>query len=311
MTAESIFNLFMIFEHGVASHYRACSHFVEGSDEEKLAFIRARVETDYQSAREFALQRNFTPEQWRAATRFGDELEYFEAAFVEFKAGPYPLYCLTPVVDGVITIDQVGNTVPFRGDQVTAREGRGAVQDYLVHYVDGKHFRFNALINNDYFKAIKLLFNAGLYVSCAKLLMSCIDTLAFVEFGDVPGNFTRWLDSYVDLKALGITSDELWEFRNSVVHMTTLKSRKVAAGKVSPIAPYVANPATVLSPSPGSLKPFNLHSLIVNVTVGIEAWLKSYNQDRNKFLTFIERYDLTISDSRFAQFMRDDNAPSR
>lgn len=308
MTAESIFNLYMLFENGVASRYRACSHLADGSDEEKLAFLHARVETDYPSAREFALQRNFTPEQWLATQRFGDVLEYFEGAFVEFGAGPDPLYCLTSVVDGVITIDLVADTAPFRGDQVTAREGRGAVPDYLVHYVDGKHF--NALINDDYFKAIKLLFNAGLHVSCAKLLMSCIDTLAFVEFGNVTGSFARWLDSYVDLKALGITSQELWEFRNSAVHMTTLESRKVAAGKVSPIAPYVANPATVLSPRPGSLKPFNLYSLIVSVTVGIETWLESYNQDKNKFLTFIERYDLTISDGRLAPFMRDDNGPS-
>ena len=310
MTAESIFNFYVLFEQGVASRYRACSHLADGSDEEKLAFLRARVETDYLSARGFALQRTFTPEQWLAAQRFGDVFEYFEAAFVEFGAGPGPLCCLTSVVDGVIKIDLVVNTAPFRGDQVTAREGRGSMPDYLVHYVDGEHFHFNALINDDYFKAIKLLFNAGLYVSCAKLLMSCIDTLAFVEFGDVPSNFARWLDSYVDLRALGITSQELWEFRNSVVHMTTLESRKVATGKISPIAPYVANPATVLSPSPGSLKPFNLYSLILSVTVGIETWLDSYNQDRKKFLTFVERYDLTISDSRFAQFARDDNAPS-
>lgn len=310
MTAEPIFNLYMLFEHGSARRYRACSHPADGSDEQKLEFLKGRVERDYPSAKEFALPRAFTPEQWLAAQRFGEVLEFFEAAFIEFEAGPAPLYCLTSVIDGVITVDLVADAAPFRGDQVTAKEGRGAVPDYLVHYVDGKHFRFNTLIDDDYFKAIKLLFNAGLYVSSAKLLMSCIDTLAFVEFGDVPGNFPKWLDSYVDLKAQGITSEELWEFRNSVLHTTTLESRKVAAGKVSPIAPYVAHPATVLSPSPGSLKPFNLYGLMMSVIVGIGKWLESYTHDRVKILTFIERYDRTISDSRFAQFVKDDSAPS-
>jgi len=35
---------------------------------------------------------------------------------------------------------------------------------------------------------------------------------------------------------------------------------------------------------------------------GIGRWTESYNQDRDKFLTFIERYNLTISHSRMAWF---------
>lgn len=127
--------------------------------------------------------------------------------------------------------------------------------------------------------------------------MSCVDTLAFVEYGDVPGNFTRWLDAYVDLRILGISSDELWEFRNSVLHMTNLTSRKVISGKVSPIMPFVGrlNSQPI---QPGLAKPFNLYGLIA----GIGKWGESYNSDREKLLKFIERYDTTISDSRVAEF---------
>lgn len=53
-----------------------------------------------------------------------------------------------------------------------------------------------------------MLFNARRYVSCVKLLMSCIDTLALVEFGDVSGNFFKWLDAYVDLEPYDISSKE-------------------------------------------------------------------------------------------------------
>ena len=76
--------------------------------------------------------------------------------------------------------------------------------DYRVDYTSGNTFRFTDLIHDDYFKAIRTLFNAKLYVSCSKLLMSCVDTLAFVEYGDDPGNFTKWVDIYVDLTPNGI-----------------------------------------------------------------------------------------------------------
>jgi hypothetical protein len=155
-------------------------------------------------------------------------------------------------------------------------------------------------MNDDYFKAIKTLFNAGLYVSCAKLLMSCVDTLAFVEFGDAQGNFANWLDTYVDLKPLGISSGELWEFRNSVLHMTNLQSRKVISGHVSPIMLYVGGPKSMPAITPNLPKPFNLHELLKIIADGIGRWGEAYNADRDKLLKFIERYDSTISDSRVA-----------
>jgi hypothetical protein len=63
--------------------------------------------------------------------------------------------------------------------------------------------------------------------------MSCVDTIAFVEYGDEARNFARWIDAYVDLGPHHISSDELWEFRNSPLHMTNLSSRKVLAGSIS------------------------------------------------------------------------------
>jgi hypothetical protein len=52
------------------------------------------------------------------------------------------------------------------------------MKDYLVEYTGPEGFDFGRLINDDYFLAIKLLFQNGRYVSAAKLLMSCVDTLA-------------------------------------------------------------------------------------------------------------------------------------
>jgi hypothetical protein len=132
--------------------------------------------------------------------------------------------------------------------------------------------------------------------------MSCVDTLAFVEYGNMSCNFTGWLDAYVDLSPHNITAEELWEFRNSVLHMTNLASRKVISGKVSPIMPYVGGPDTMPAITPDLPKPFNLYGLIAAIGTGIERWGETYNSDRDKLMKFIERYDTTISDSRVAWF---------
>jgi hypothetical protein len=177
--------------------------------------------------------------------------------------------------------------------------------DWLIKYTDGNIFRFDHLFNDDYFLAIKLLFNKRYIASAAKLLMSCIDTMAFIEHGDTTDNFKKWLEGFVDLAPLGISVEELWEFRNSIVHMTNLSSRKVIAGKVSPIMPYIGSDELAPHARSSEMKPFNFHGLILAVAIGIGKWGESYNEDRDKFLKFIERYDTLISDSRLAEFVVD------
>lgn len=309
MTSERIFNIFIFFEGGISREYGIRHHRISGTDDEKTDFLRREVDTDHPLARRFALQRSFTPEQWRVAQRHGDILGYFHDGLEHFHAGRSPVTCLTSIVDGKATIDLIAGYEPFRGDQVSALPGQGAVPDYLVYYTSGSEIRFTELIHDDYFKAIRTLFNTKLYVSCAKLLMSCVDTLAFVEYGDVSGNFTRWVESYVDLSPNGITAEELWEFRNSILHMTNLSSRKVVAGKVSPILPYVGGPEALPALVTGA-KPFNLYVLITSIGNAIGRWAESYNQDREKFTDFIERYDLTISDSRMAWYPYPGDLPS-
>ncbi len=303
MAEERIFNIFVYSDGGMADSFGVRHHRFSGSDTEKAAHLLAKVNCDHPIAKRFALPRTFTAEQWRAAQRHGEILGYFEEAFQLYRARAAPIYCLTAIVDGVARVDLTAGAEPFRGDIVSAQPGRSAVPDYLVDYIDGTEFRFTELIRDDYFHAIRTLFNARLYISCSKLLMSCIDTLAFVEFGDARGNFSKWLDAYVDLASHGISSQELWEFRNSVLHMTNVASRKVITGEVSPIIPYAGGPETLPAAVGGAPKPFNLYGLIESIGDGIGQWGESYNQDHDKFLIFIERYDLTISDSRMASFM--------
>jgi hypothetical protein len=299
MSTERIFNIFVYFDSGgPAIEYGVYYHLMGGSDQEKTDYLLSRIDKDHPIARRFRFPRSFTSEEWFAVFRHGHQLEYFEEAFALLRAAAAPVFCITSVVDGTPTVDKEVGPEPYRGDAVTALEGRGALPDYLVDYANGDTFRFTDLIHDDYFKAIRTLFNTRLYVSCSKLLMSCVDTLAFVEYGDDHRNFTKWLDTYVDLTPNGISSDELWEFRNSILHMTNLASRKVVAGKVASIMPYVGGPETMPSTASNVPKPFNLSELIKSIGKGIGKWGEAYNTDRDKMLKFIERYDLMISDSR-------------
>jgi hypothetical protein len=300
MAKEQIYNIFVYFDGGTATEYGACYHELSGSDEEKSAYLISQVDHDHVTAERFRFPRSFTCQEWLAVFRYGNELEYFEEAFKLFGASGTSLFCITSIVDGTPTVEMRIGPDPFRGDVVTRQEGWGAMPDYLVHYTSGNAFRFIELINDDYFKAIRTLFNAKFYVSSSKLLMSCVDTLAYVEYGDVQGNFSKWIETYVDLTPLGISADELWEFRNSVLHMTNLASRKVLAGKVSPIMPCVGGPPSIPPIASDDPKRFNLLALIKAIGEGIGKWGEAYNADPSRMLKFIERYDTTISDSRWA-----------
>ncbi len=170
--------------------------------------------------------------------------------------------------------------------------------DYLTEYQTEKGFDLPRLLDDDYFKAMKLLFNSCHYVSAAKLLMSFIDTVAFIDLGDDSEIFCRWLDDYANLTELGITSKELWEFRNSILHMTNLHSRKVLKGTVVRLIFYVGDNAALPPKSADGEKYFNLRALVDAIASAVSRWIDTFNQSPGKWADFVERYDLTISDSR-------------
>ncbi len=105
------------------------------------------------------------------------------------------------------------------------------------------------------------------------------------------------MDAYADLKPLGITSEELWELRNGLLHMTNLDSRAVNKNKVRRISFHVgANP--LLRARWNSLLWF--YELLMEVARAHVRWLETYNSNPEKRVEFVSRYDQTISDSRVA-----------
>lgn len=98
------------------------------------------------------------------------------------------------------------------------------------------------------------------------------------------------------MASIGISEDELWEFRNSVVHMSNLSSRKVLSGKVDRLEMCIGDPK-ILPPRNG-VKRFSFTELLHVIADGVALWAQSYDTDTEKRMTFVERYDLSISDSR-------------
>ncbi len=302
---ENIFNFFIFFENGVARTIGVKLHNREGTDAEKYCFLSSQVAEDIAEARRIELSQAFTPIEWRARLRIdgGEPLLRSILHELNIRSENF-LYCLTPVLDGTPFWEQRIGLGPFRGRDVTDFGREGQMEDYLVGYIDEEHFRLGELINDDYFHAIRVLFQNELYVSASKLLMCCIDTIAFIEFGDTRGNFTKWLDRYCELTTLKISADELWEYRNSVLHMTSLDSKKVLSGKVARIAPYVAKRGSEPPQHADRIKPFNLLELIDAVAKGISRWGETYNNSPEKMVEFIARYDTTISDARMSKITR-------
>ena len=179
--------------------------------------------------------------------------------------------------------------------------------DYFGKYFNDSGFDFGRLLNDDFFQPVRILFNAKHYVSAAKLLMVAIDSIGFIEYGDVKQNtFIKWLNTYSELSALGITSVELWEHRNSLLHMSNLESRKVAAGEVRALIAYVGqlHPDVKLDQSKTGY--YELHGLIKALGQACGKWVMTYDADRNKIHSFVKRYDLIASDARMLHIAHDD-----
>lgn len=143
-----------------------------------------------------------------------------------------------------------------------------------------------------------MLINSKHYVEALKLLVSSIDSFSFIDIGDKQGNFIEWSNSYIDLNALQISAEELWELRNSILHMTNYESRKVIKGEVSRLILQIG----VLSkPQPNKTfdgKYLNIHNFYLETSKAVEKWLTATVSDPVKMDWFFKRYDLIVSNAR-------------
>ena len=296
--SEHAYNLFYFVRDGILQEIGAVENQFDGSDTEIGTKLRDAVSEDLLRARRFPLPTNFariTSEEYNTLERLGRQLEVFEPAFVALNAPQQPLVCITAVVDGKIEIDGTTDDLVLRmgAFQGNPKVGAGVMRDYLEEYATPGGLDIPRLLNDDHFDAIRLLYNHRRYLACMKLIMSFIDTVAFLEYGDVSGNFVRWLDIYAKIPSLGITSEQLWELRNSLVHMSNLDSRKVLSGKVKRISFFVG-PRGLTHRQDATGTHFNLSDLIVVVANALTAWLETISADPEKLRFFVQRYDRIV-----------------
>jgi hypothetical protein len=174
--------------------------------------------------------------------------------------------------------------------------------DWLEKYLTDDGFEFSRLINDDFFEPLRLVFQNRHYVSTVKLLVIAIDSIGFIEFGDTKQPpFIKWLEEYADLDKVGITPRELWEQRNSLLHMSSLNSRQVNLGKVRKLVAYVGKIPDEVTLG-DDIGYYDLQALIYAFAQASNRWVDTYLQNPEKIMKFAERYDLTVSDSRMLEF---------
>jgi hypothetical protein len=299
---DTVYNLFLYVEKSQIKALGIAPHELDGTDAEKVSALQTLVQQDYKTAKRFEIKSKFEWREYESLMRLGRQLEVFEELFRDCNAPVNPLVVITPIVDEaprILAVTGLGalNLEDLRG---TPLEQPGMMIDYLRGYEKDGYFDMPRLMNDDYFLAIKLLFNARHYVSAAKLLMSFIDTVSFIDGGDVRDGFSLWLNAYADLASLGITAKELWEFRNGLLHMTNLRSRAVASGNTVPLIFYVGSMTRPIPASTSEAKYFNLKGLLDVIAAAVSRWIETYNKQPDKWVDFVSRYDLTISDSRLS-----------
>lgn len=299
--AEQIYNVFLFFDAmDLCSVAGYTAHLHEGPDQEGVDFLRLRVDADLALAQKVPLSRPFTISEYNARCRLGEGHHLYDELFVKIGANATPLFVSTPVLNGNAHFNYSSEHGDLDVNDESEKLGEpGVMVDWLKKYTNGSGFNFSQLIHDDYFLAIKLTFNAGLYVSAMKLLVCCIDSLAYIEYGDDRAAFVKWMEAYCDLAPLGITAAELWGLRNGILHMTNLNSSSVLKGQVRRISFRVGDSPEVPRDI-GDVYYFDFLWLVHAFAQAQAHWIASYSNDRGKLAKFVERYDETISDSRAA-----------
>jgi len=298
---EHIYNIFLFFEDDICSSVGFQAHDYLGSDGESIAFLRARLSDDLRDAEKLTLTKAFSRSEYNARCRMGEGHHLFDDVFAKKGAGASPLFVSTPVRDGIVFFNYSSDHGRFDMNAIAASLGaKGEMDDWLAKYTNDDGIDLPSLVHDDYFLAIKLTFNARHYVSAMKLLVSCIDSIAYIEHGNEQGAFTKWLETYAELAPLGITAVELWELRNGLLHMTNLSAKKVYQGKVRRISFRVGGRQDYPGQGADGIYYFDFYGLIQSFAEALRRWIETYNNDRDKFAKFVERYDETVSDSRIA-----------
>lgn len=107
---ETILNIYLIIDNGLITSLRAIPYLIEGSDDEKISFLKSRAKEDFNSSEAFDApqnkKKNFMPySKFARLESQGMQFQLFENIFNKYQVPQNPLICVTPVVDGIVLSD--------------------------------------------------------------------------------------------------------------------------------------------------------------------------------------------------------------
>jgi len=105
--SEIILNIYLIINNNLVEEFRAAGYKKEGTDNEKIDFLKNKVEADFNNAIRFDSPTDnkgkfMNYNKFYKLEKKGRHFELFENIFSSFDVPEKPLVCVTPVVDGKI-----------------------------------------------------------------------------------------------------------------------------------------------------------------------------------------------------------------
>lgn len=296
---ETVYNLFAFIDDGENYTKIGCrSHKVGGDDAYKYEYLMSNVDSDVEKCIVKDLESPIRKAENDSYERLYGTSKALLQSFKIFHLPDDALVTFTPVMGGKpcfqISIDKNEDSLEKRRELMGVE---GKQVDWLTHYRKGGVIDISALIDDDFYKAIRLTYRSGLYLSSMKLLVSCIDSLAYIEYGTRDA-FKRWLEEYANLAEIGITPAELWELRNGILHMSNLNASRVEQGDVNRVSFCVGISDAPFFHMREGIHYFEFKKLIEIHSNAISKWIDTYNMTPEKFELFVERYDVMLSDSR-------------
>jgi hypothetical protein len=104
---EIILNIYLIINNGFVISFRAMAYEREGGDDNKIKFLKSKINEDFNSSYKFEAPQNAKGEfmkysKFSKLEKRGMQFQLFEEIFSHFDVPEHPLICVTPVVDGKI-----------------------------------------------------------------------------------------------------------------------------------------------------------------------------------------------------------------
>ncbi len=104
---EIILNIYLVINNDYVVEFRAAGYEREGGDDNKIKFLKSRVDEDFKTAYKFDAPKNSKNEfmkynKFAKLEKQGMQFRLFEEIFSHFDVPEHPLICVTPVVDGKI-----------------------------------------------------------------------------------------------------------------------------------------------------------------------------------------------------------------